>query len=107
MSELSCVGHSTRRRYARKPRSESCGPRSWRRSPLKSSIKPSGDGPLTSEEIETASQRFKNALIERAQDGELTHHLGYPPNAAKLELATNHRNVTAGGASDLRRAGRI
>jgi putative transposase len=50
------------------------------------------DGPLTAEEIETASRRFKKALIERALGGELTHHLGYPPGAAKPELATNHRN---------------
>jgi putative transposase len=34
------------------------------------------DGPLTAEEIETASRRFKKALIERALRGELTHHLG-------------------------------
>ena len=54
------------------------------------------DGPLTVEEIETASRRFKKALIERALGGELTHHLGYPPGAAKPELATNHRNGTSG-----------
>ena len=35
------------------------------------------DGPLTAEDIETASRRFKKALIERALGGELTHHLGY------------------------------
>ena len=29
------------------------------------------DGPLTAEEIETASRRFKKALIERALGGEL------------------------------------
>jgi len=54
------------------------------------------DGPLTAEEIETVSRRFKKALIERALGGELTHHLGYPPGAAKPELATNHRNGTSG-----------
>ena len=54
------------------------------------------DGPLTAEEIETASKRFKKALIERALGGELTHHLGYPPGAAKPDLATNHRNGTSG-----------
>jgi transposase-like protein len=54
------------------------------------------DGPLTAEEIETASRRFKKALIERALGGELTSHLGYPPGAAKPELATNHRNGTSG-----------
>ena len=36
------------------------------------------DGPLTAEEVETASRRFKKALIERALGAELTHHLGYP-----------------------------
>jgi transposase-like protein len=35
-------------------------------------------------------------LIERALGGELTHHLGYPPGAAKPELATTHRNGTSG-----------
>jgi transposase-like protein len=54
------------------------------------------DGPLTAEEIETASRRFKKALIERALGGELTYHLGYPPGAAKPDLATNHRNGTSG-----------
>jgi transposase-like protein len=54
------------------------------------------DGPLTAEEIETASRRFKKALIERALGGELTHHLGYPPGAVKPELATNDRNGTSG-----------
>jgi transposase-like protein len=54
------------------------------------------DGPLTAEEIDTASRRFKKALIERALGGELTHHLGYPAGAAKPEFATNHRNGTSG-----------
>ena len=54
------------------------------------------DGPLTAEEVETASRRFKKALIERALSAELTHHLGYPPGAAKPELTTNHRNGVSG-----------
>ena len=54
------------------------------------------DGPLTAEEIETASRRFKKALIERALGGELTHHLGYRPGTAKPQLVTNHRNGTSG-----------
>jgi putative transposase len=41
------------------------------------------DGPLSAEEVETASRRFKKALIERALGGELTHHLGYASGAAK------------------------
>ena len=39
---------------------------------------------------------FKKALIERALGAELSHHLGYPPGAAKPEDATNHRNGTSG-----------
>jgi transposase-like protein len=54
------------------------------------------DGPLTAEEVETASRRFKKALIERALGAELTHHLGYASGAAKPELTTNHRNGTSG-----------
>ena len=54
------------------------------------------DGPLTSEEVETASRRFKKALIERALGAELTHHLGYASGAAKPEPSTNHRNGMSG-----------
>lgn len=54
------------------------------------------DGPLTAEEVETASRRFKKALIERALGAELTHHLGYAAGATKPELTTNHRNGTSG-----------
>src|SRR6266699_5913888 len=54
------------------------------------------DGPLTAAEVETATRRFKKALIERALGGELTHHLGYAPGDTKPELATNHRNGTSG-----------
>jgi transposase-like protein len=57
------------------------------------------DGPLTAEDIETASKRFKKALIERALGGELTHHLGYAPGAAKPEPTTNHRHGTSGKLS--------
>ena len=46
------------------------------------------DGPLTAEEIETASRRFNKALIERALGVELTHHLGYASGAAKPEPST-------------------
>jgi len=54
------------------------------------------DGPLSAAEVETATRRFKEALIERALGAELTHHLGYRPGASKPELATNHRNGTSG-----------
>src|SRR5437899_7109573 len=54
------------------------------------------DGPLTAAEVETATRRFKKALIERALGAELTHHLGYPPGETKPDLGTNHRNGTSG-----------
>ena len=54
------------------------------------------DGPLTAAEVETATRRFKKALIERALGAELTHHLGYAPGTAKPELTSNHRNGTSG-----------
>jgi putative transposase len=51
-------------------------------------------GPISPEELDAAVRRFKKAIIERALGGELTHHLGYPPGAAKPEDSTNHRNGT-------------
>ena len=39
------------------------------------------DGPLTAAEVESATRRFKKALIERALGAELTHHLGSRPGA--------------------------
>src|SRR5262245_3559628 len=51
-------------------------------------------GPLTAEEIESATRRLKKALIERALGAELSHHLGYPPGASKPADTTNHRNGT-------------
>ena len=54
------------------------------------------DGPLTAAEVDTATRRFKKALIERALGAELTHHLGYPPGVAKPPLTSNHRNGTSG-----------
>jgi putative transposase len=50
------------------------------------------DGPLTAAEVDSATRRFKKALIERALGAELTYHLGYAAGAPKPELATNHRN---------------
>lgn len=52
------------------------------------------NAPLTAQDIDAAMRRFKKALIERALGAELSHHLGYPPGAAKPEDATNHRNGT-------------
>jgi putative transposase len=54
------------------------------------------DRPLTGAEVESATRRFKKALIERALGAELTHHLGYAPGGVKPDEATNHRNGTSG-----------
>lgn len=51
-----------------------------------------GNGPMTAEAINAASLAFKKALIERALDGELNHHLGYPSGTTKPTGATNQRN---------------
>lgn len=40
---------------------------------------------MTAEAIEEASAAFKKALIERALNAELGHHLGYPPGAPRPE----------------------
>lgn len=49
-------------------------------------------GPMSAEAVNAASMAFKKALIERALGAELSHHLGYPPGAAKPEDTSNHRN---------------
>ena len=53
-------------------------------------------GPMTAEAVNAASMAFKKALIERALGAELSHHLGYPPGAAKPPDAGNHRNGVSG-----------
>ncbi|MDN8617136.1 IS256 family transposase [Variovorax ginsengisoli] len=53
-------------------------------------------GPMSAEAVQAASMAFKKALIERALGAELSHHLGYPPGAAKAEDASNHRNGASG-----------
>lgn len=53
-------------------------------------------GPMSAEAVQAASMAFKKALIERALGAELSHHLGYPPGAAKTEDASNHRNGASG-----------
>jgi transposase-like protein len=53
-------------------------------------------GPMTPEAVQAASMAFKKALIERALGAELSHHLGYPPGAAKPEDVGNHRNGSSG-----------
>ncbi len=51
-----------------------------------------GNGPMTSEAINAATLALKKALIERALGGEMNHHLGYAPGAAKPASVTNQRN---------------
>lgn len=53
-------------------------------------------GPMSAEAVQAASMAFKKALIKRALGAELSHHLGYPPGAAKTEDASNHRNGVSG-----------
>jgi putative transposase len=53
-------------------------------------------GPMSAEAVQATSMAFKKALIERALGAELSHHLGYPPGAAKAEEASNHRNGASG-----------
>lgn len=52
-------------------------------------------GPMTSEAVEAVMRKFKKAVIERALGGELTHHLGYLPGAARPDDTGNHRNGTS------------
>ncbi len=67
------------------------------------------EGPLTAAEVDTATRRFKKALIERALGAELSHHLGYAPGTPKPEVATNagmgqragRRCSPAGGPVDI------
>ncbi len=51
-----------------------------------------GSGPMTAEAINAATLALKKALIEQALGGEMNHHLGYPPGAAKPATVTNQRN---------------
>jgi putative transposase len=70
--------------------------RSWRRFLPKSSTKLFVMARSPRREVETATRRFKKALIERALGAELSHHLGYGPGAPKPDDTTNHRNGTSG-----------
>lgn len=49
-------------------------------------------GPMSVDEINTASMAFKKALIERALGTALSHQLGYAPGTDKPPETTNHRN---------------
>jgi len=54
------------------------------------------DGPLSAADVEAVNFRFKKALIERALDAELSHHLGYPPGGHVPDDTPNHRNGASG-----------
>jgi len=51
-------------------------------------------GRQTPAELDALFRQMKQALMERALSGELTHHLGYPPGGAKPDGQANHRNGT-------------
>jgi putative transposase len=53
-------------------------------------------GPMSASAINAASVAFKKALIERALNAELSHHLGYPVGAEKPAEIANHRNGNSG-----------
>jgi transposase-like protein len=53
-------------------------------------------GPMSAEAVEGLMHGFKKAVIERALGAEMSHHLGYPPVAAKPAEATNQRNGSSG-----------
>src|SRR4029077_7534452 len=53
------------------------------------------EGPLTAADVDTATRRFKKALIERALGAELSDHLGYAPGTPKPDVTTNPRNGTS------------
>ena len=50
---------------------------------------------MSMEDIDAATRRLKQALVERMLGGELSHHLGYPPGGEKPDAAPNHRNGTS------------
>src|SRR5690606_36460301 len=52
-------------------------------------------GPMTAESLETMFRELKKAVIERAMNAELTHHLGYPAGAERPEGQSNQRNGTS------------
>ena len=61
--------------------------------------------PISAGQFEDIFQQFKKAVLERALEAELTHHLGYGAGETKPETLTNHRNgssaktvITDGGA---------
>lgn len=65
-------------------------------------------GPMSAEGVEAIFQQLKKALLERALNAELTHHLGYAKGETPPDKGPNHRNgssaktvLTDEGALDL------
>ena len=53
-------------------------------------------GPMTAGAVEDVMRGIKKALIERALQAELSHHLGYAVGEEKPEANANQRNGTSG-----------
>ena len=53
-------------------------------------------GPMTAGAVEDVMRGIKKALIERALQAELSHHLGYAEGEDKPESSANQRNGTSG-----------
>lgn len=53
-------------------------------------------GPMNAEGVEAIMAKLKKAVIERALNAEMSHHLGYAPGEVKPEEALNHRNGSSG-----------
>jgi putative transposase len=51
--------------------------------------------PMSPEGVEALFQQLKKALLERALNAEMTHHLGYAKGEAPPDNSTNHRNGTS------------
>ena len=49
-------------------------------------------GPMTPEAVQDVMMSFKKALIERALNAEMSHHLGYEAGTPKPVEVVNHRN---------------
>src|SRR5450631_1681710 len=53
-------------------------------------------GPMSPSEVQTLFLSFQKAVIERAMNVEMSHHLGYKPGQDKPEGQTNERNGASG-----------
>jgi len=53
-------------------------------------------GPMSPSEVQTLFLSFQKAVIERAMNVEMNHHLGYKPGQEKPEGQSNERNGASG-----------